>query len=160
MDGNQRWAVKNNLNLKNGYLEGIKKLSEISSYCINSNIKNLSVYTLSSENNNRKSIGLIYDLLEKNYMSFLKRINKDNKVKIKFIGKKNNLDKKIKLIINYIEAKTKDNTILTLNLVFNYSVEYEVEHILNKFIKWDNFGQELNGYGNLLIKKHLYLFLD
>lgn len=135
MDGNQRWANKNKVDLKNGYKEGIKKLSEITDYCLKKSIKNLSVYTLSSENNNRTSINLIYEILEKNYINFLKKINKDNKVKIKFIGKKNNLKKNIKFIINYIETKTNNNNQFNLNLVFNYSVEYEIEHILNKYLQ-------------------------
>ena len=158
MDGNQRWASKHKVDLKNGYLEGIKKLSEISNYCINNDIKNLSVYTLSSENRNRKSINLIYDLLESNYIGFLNKINKDNKVRVKFIGKKNNLKKNIQFIINYIESKTINNNILHLNLVFNYSVEYEIEHILSKFIKFEkNNSHNLNSD---FINKNKYLGKD
>ena len=39
MDGNLRWAKKNNLIAKDGYLKGLNKINEVIDLCINEKIK-------------------------------------------------------------------------------------------------------------------------
>ena len=71
MDGNQRWAEKNNKKISEGYSEGLKKLLEIIDVLINKNIQNLSVYALSTENIKRPNIALIYDLIRVKSKQFI-----------------------------------------------------------------------------------------
>ena len=141
MDGNRRWAEKNQLSKKEGYVQGIKKISEIKDYCIKKNINNLTFYALSSENYKRHNINIIFMLIKDDYVKFLKDINSENNVKIKIIGEKDNLKRNIKKIFTDIEKKTENNKPLILNIVFNYSVLDEIMNI-NKKINSKNIKME------------------
>jgi len=159
MDGNQRWASKHNLRNEKAYLEGVKKLTEVIEFCIINNIKNLTVFALSAENTKRKSVSIIYNLIKNNYIYFLKKINKDNKVKINFIGEKKGIEKKINLIFNSIEKNTKNNQSLNLNIVFNYSVNHEIINIIEKVISKKSFNEIYQDEN--LINSYKYLgFVD
>ena len=67
----------------------------------------MSVYALSTENLNRKSINLIFNLIENEY-EFFKKISENNEIKIKIIGEKDNLDKNLIKKLENIEKKTRE----------------------------------------------------
>ena len=50
MDGNGRWAKKNNLKIKEGHAKGVSALKEIVKECVNQKIESLTVYAFSTEN--------------------------------------------------------------------------------------------------------------
>ena len=50
MDGNGRWAKKNNLQIKEGHAKGVLALKEIVKEAANQNIESLTVYAFSTEN--------------------------------------------------------------------------------------------------------------
>ena len=50
MDGNRRWAKKNNLNTAQGHKEGAENLKRISKFANKIGIKYLTVYAFSTEN--------------------------------------------------------------------------------------------------------------
>ena len=50
MDGNGRWAKKNNLQIKEGHARGVSALKEIVKESVNQNIESLTVYAFSTEN--------------------------------------------------------------------------------------------------------------
>ncbi len=76
MDGNQRWALINKKNKLEGYLAGLNNLKLIIDKCIEKRIKNLTVYAFSSENNNRASSKIIYNLIRNKHKDFLKELLK------------------------------------------------------------------------------------
>ena len=39
LDGNKRWAKKNNINLKNAYKKGLENISDLISNCLRNKIK-------------------------------------------------------------------------------------------------------------------------
>jgi len=135
MDGNQRWAKKNNLKKIDGYNSGLNKIKEISDHCINLKIKTLTIFALSSENFNRGSINILFKLIKDSYFNFLKEIKKEGKVKINIIGEKSNLSSELKKIIKNIEINTDTNQDLILNIVFNYGLQNELIHIVRQIIK-------------------------
>ena len=61
LDGNKRWADKNKLSEVNGYKKGFDNITNIVDYSLKINLKNLTLFTLSSENYKRPSINIIYD---------------------------------------------------------------------------------------------------
>ena len=74
------------------------------------------------------------------------------KVKIKIIGRRENLPHKITEIINKCEKLTANNKLLNLNLAFNYGFKNEINDVLKKF-KFQN--TDLNNENE--IKKLFYL---
>ena len=132
MDGNQRWSKKNNKKIEEGYLAGFENLEKIVNYCIKINVKYITVFALSSENLQRKSSYLIFNIIRKIYKKVLKNFN-NKKINIKIIGEKKNLPTDILKIFNNIKYFDKHK--LQLNIAFNYGSQYEVINIINKILK-------------------------
>ena len=132
MDGNQRWSKKNNKKIEEGYLAGFNNLEKIINYCLNINIKYITVFALSSENLQRNSSYLIFKIIRKIYKKLLKDLN-NKKININIVGEKKNLPEDILKIFKKIKYSEHDN--LQLNIAFNYGTQYEVKNIIESFIK-------------------------
>ncbi|OUW95555.1 MAG: di-trans,poly-cis-decaprenylcistransferase [Pelagibacteraceae bacterium TMED237] len=143
LDGNKRWAKKNNISNLNGYLKGFENIKQIVNYTFHYNINNITLFTLSSENLKRTSIKIIYEIIYQNFSILLDDILKKNKVKIKIIGSKKNLPIKIIKIFNDIEELTKNNKNFNLNLAFNYGFKDEIKEVLFKY-KTNNYSTNLD----------------
>ena len=136
LDGNKRWAKKNNINLKNAYKKGLENISDLIVSCIDIKLKYLTLFTLSSENIQRQSVSSIFQVIYDDFSFFFDKIIAEKKVKIKIIGSKLNLPNKIKNLIDHCEFETKNNNKLVLNLAFNYGFKNEIQQVLKK-IKYD-----------------------
>ena len=90
---------------------------------------------MSSENLFRNSINNIFKIILNRFEKFLHEIIDENKIKIRIIGRRNNLPKKIINIINKCEDLTSKNKELTLNLAFNYGFKNEISNVIEKIIK-------------------------
>jgi undecaprenyl diphosphate synthase len=132
LDGNKRWAKKNNISLKDSYKKGLENISNLINNCINIKIKYLTLFTLSSENIHRKSVSNIFQVIYDDFSFFFEKIIEERKVKIKIIGSKLNLPSKILKLIDHCEKKTKNNNQLILNLAFNYGFKDEIQQVLQK----------------------------
>ena len=127
MDGNRRWARKQNLAVKEGHKRGAETLEKIAKYCNKIGIKYLTVYAFSTENwkRSKEEVGALM-LLLKNYLSdFSKRADTEN-IKIKVLGDISPLDKGLQKSIEKAIERTKANTGLTLNIAFNYGGRDEI----------------------------------
>ena len=133
LDGNKRWAKKNKLSKIAGYNTGFKKIQEIVNFSLNIKLKNLTLFTLSSENFYRPSVNIIYDIIYNNFSKLLDDLITKNNIKIKIFGKRDNLPEKIKEIFDKAEKLTNKNTNLNLNLAFNYGFKDEIKQVLLNF---------------------------
>jgi len=132
LDGNKRWAKKNNINLKKAYKNGLENISDLIKNCLEINIKYLTLFTLSSENIERKSVNTIFQVIYDDFSFFFDKIIEEKKVKIKIVGSKLNLPIKILKLIDHSENQTKKNNKLTLYLAFNYGFKNEIQQVLQK----------------------------
>ena len=103
LDGNKRWAKKNNFSNLIGYSKGFENIKNLVNFSLNIKLKNLTLFALSSENFNRSSMDLIYNIIYKNFSKYFEDLVVDNGVKIKIFGSKKNLPKKILDIFANIE---------------------------------------------------------
>ena len=143
LDGNKRWAKNNNIDLKKAYKNGLDNIFNLINNCIEIKLKYLTLFTLSSENINRTSVNNIFQVIYEDFSFFFNKIIKEKKVKIRIIGSKNNLPKKILQLIEHCENKTKDNNQMLVNLAFNYGFKDDIKQVLekikeNSLIKIDN----------------------
>ena len=132
LDGNKRWAKKNNISLKSAYRKGLENIADLINNCINIKIQYLTLFTLSSENIQRQSIGNIFQVIYDDFSFFFEKIIQEKKVKIKIIGSRLNLPSKILKLIEHCEYETKNNNHLILNLAFNYGFKNEIQQVLQK----------------------------
>ena len=132
LDGNKRWAKKNNYSYLNGYTKGFENIRNLVNYCLNKKISNLTIFALSSENFKRSSVSIIYDIIYDNFSKTFADLIKDKGVKIKIFGSRKNLPKKILEIFHTIETESNNNKNLNLNIAFNYGFKNEIKNILKK----------------------------
>ena len=133
LDGNKRWAKKNNLPSINGYKEGFNNIKKIVKFSVKKKISNLTLFTLSTENFNRPTINLIYEIIYNNFNQLFEELINKQDIKINIFGSKENLPNKILKILNQAEMSTSNNTILNLNIAFNYGFKQEIKGVLKKF---------------------------
>ncbi len=154
LDGNKRWSKKKKLNELTGYSEGFKNLRKIINFLLTYKLKNLTIFALSSENFNRTSLNLIYEIIYKNFSNLLEDLVKDNEVKIKIIGSRETLPQKIIDIFNEAEKISKNNSKMQINIAFNYGFKEEIKKIIKKII---DYKKEFSFYNDQEIKNLFYL---
>ena len=81
LDGNKRWASKNNYSVLEGYKRGLEKIKIISQLNLEKKIPYLTLFTLSSENLLRTSINNIYKIILNYFEKFLLEIINEKKNK-------------------------------------------------------------------------------
>ena len=136
MDGNGRWGIKHKNSRNAGHKAGLNSVESIIDECIRIKIKYLTLYTFSTENWKRpkKEINFLFKLLE-NFLS--NKIDNliEKKIKLKFIGKIDNLSKKLNKLIKISEKKTSKNTSLQINIALNYGSKNELINSIKKVNK-------------------------
>ena len=149
MDGNGRWAKKNNVSKKTGHENGIKNCILI---CENLNklkykVNEISFYVFSTENWKRKpsEVRNLFKLIEKYYEELRFKAEKNN-LCIRHYGSKKKLSSNLIRIINDVTNKTKENSGIKINLLFNYGSRQEIIDAVSKIRKLNISSSKLAKY--------------
>ena len=129
LDGNKRWAKLNNHTNLHGYSKGFENIRNIVTFSLSKKISNLTIFALSSENFNRPSMNLIYEIIYKNFTKTFTDLVTEKGVKVKIFGSRKNLPEKILEIFRKIEVSSISNNQLNLNIAFNYGFKDEIKKI-------------------------------
>ncbi len=136
MDGNRRWAKKNNLPIIDGHKKGAEIIKKIVSKSIKLNIKYLTFYGFSTENWNRSKDEVVQlQSLLKLYLdsetdNFIK-----NKINFSFIGDVRNFESHIREKLNNLKKITNDFNKLFFTLALGYGSRCEILGAINKILK-------------------------
>ena len=131
MDGNGRWAKKNNLQIKEGHARGVSALKEIVKESVNQNIESLTVYAFSTENWKRpkSEVKAINNLIVNSINNELDELV-EQKVKIRFFGDYSDFGKKTYEKIKFAEEKSFINKPkLRLNVALGYGGKMDIINI-------------------------------
>ena len=131
MDGNGRWAKKNNLQIKEGHARGVSALKEIVKESVNQNIESLTVYAFSTENWKRpkSEVKSINNLIATSINNELDELIEQN-VKVRFFGDYSNFGKKTYEKIKFAEEKSFSNKPkLRLNIALGYGGKMDIINI-------------------------------
>ena len=131
MDGNGRWARKNNLQIKEGHARGVSALKEIVKESVNQNIESLTVYAFSTENWKRpkSEVKAINNLIIKSINNELDELI-EQKVKVRFFGDYFDFGKKTYEKIKFAEEKSFSNKPkLRLNVALGYGGKMDIINI-------------------------------
>ena len=131
MDGNGRWAKKNNLQIKEGHARGVSALKEIVKESVNQNIESLTVYAFSTENWKRpkSEVKAINNLIVNSINNELDELV-EQKVKVRFFGDYSNFGKKTYEKIKFAEEKSFINKPkLRLNVALGYGGKMDIINI-------------------------------
>ena len=133
MDGNRRFAEEMGLGTYEGHQAGKDKLEEMLNWCMELNVKVLTVYAFSTENLLRepKEVDYLMDMFEESF----KKLADDprvhaNKIRVGVIGQRTSLPDRIQKAIEYAENKTKDYDKYFFNLAIAYGGREEILHAI------------------------------
>lgn len=129
MDGNGRWASKRFLPRIAGHKQGVEALKRIVSACARRKIAVLTVFAFSSENWSRPAdeVSGLMELLAMALSREVSQLKRDG-VRLHFVGARETLSDRVKSGFNAAEESTAENTVLTLNVCFNYGGRWDVVH--------------------------------
>ncbi len=155
LDGNRRFAKNNKKQFWKGHESGAERVENLLNWCIELKIKELTLYCFSLENFDRskKEVNFLMDLFKK----WFKKLENDkriieNKVKIKFAGEREKLDKGIQAIMERIERKTEGYDNHIINFAIAYGGKQEIISAVKKMIKENKSINEKNLQDSLWIK--------
>ncbi len=141
LDGNRRWAKERGLPSFKGHKKGSDNAKKIIIHAQRRGVKMLTLFVFSNENwkREKKEVNFLMDLIKSFFKKEFKNKKKKNflfkEIKVKVIGQKEGIPKKIEKIINEIEEYTKKNKKMVLNLAFSYGGRSEIVETAKKIIK-------------------------
>ncbi len=136
MDGNRRWAKEKGLPAIAGHKQGIEAVRRTVRASIEKGISYLTLYSFSTENWKRpvEEVKFLFSLMESTLIKEMDSLHSQN-IKVRFIGKIEQLPEGIRHIISKTEDLTGKNTGLNLTFALNYGGRHEILDAVEKIIK-------------------------
>ena len=121
MDGNNRFAKKNQMQKGEGHRSGKSILDPIVEHCRKRDIQALTVFAFSSENWNRPQfeVDILMKLLEETIHEQLPRMEKFN-IALRFIGDRSRLSPELRAQMLHAEQRTANFDSMTLTIAISY----------------------------------------
>nr|WP_309597433.1 polyprenyl diphosphate synthase [Flavobacterium davisii] len=158
MDGNGRWAKQKGMLRVFGHENGTKSVRVTIETCVKLGIKNLTLYTFSTENWNRPKLEvetlmkILISSLRKELDTFIK-----NNIKLNSIGNLDSLPKNVQKELLEVIEKTKNNTQMTLTLALSYGSREEILNAVKKISdKVKNNIISIENIDESIFNNHLY----
>ncbi|MBI2979950.1 MAG: di-trans,poly-cis-decaprenylcistransferase [Chloroflexi bacterium] len=126
-DGNGRWAERQGLPRLSGHRAGAENTRRMINYLNEYPIKYVTLYGFSTENWSRpeEEVKGLFQILTDFIGKCIPELNQ-NGVKLRHLGRLNELPPDLQSAINGAVAATKNNTGMTLSLAFNYGGRAEI----------------------------------
>jgi undecaprenyl diphosphate synthase len=133
MDGNGRWAKERNKSRVFGHRQGVTSVRDIVECCGQIGVKNLTLYTFSTENWKRPKdeVSILMKLLIKALKDETDRLHENN-VKLFAVGNLNTLPDRVLAELEDAMEKTKNNELMTLTLAISYSGRWDILNAVKK----------------------------
>lgn len=130
LDGNRRYAREMGFeDVSAGHREGARKLDEVLEWCVNFNIRIITIWVLSPDNANRnkEEVEALFGVI-RDKMNELSRneIIRSYKFRIRVFGKLDTLPGDVKEAIQRSEESTKDHNQYILNIAIGYGGREEI----------------------------------
>jgi undecaprenyl diphosphate synthase len=154
MDGNGRWATSRQMRRLMGHRAGVDALRRVVEYCHDYHIPMLSVYAFSTENwgRPRDEVDGLMRLFWDTIKSDLDRLKREG-VRLRHIGRMDELAPDIRQAVRDAEELTKDNAELCLNVCFNYGGRAEIVDAVRQIVASGTPADEIT---EEMIGRHLY----
>jgi undecaprenyl diphosphate synthase len=127
MDGNGRWAERQNLPRVAGHQRGVESVRRTTEECARLKIEQLTLYCLSSENWKRPQteINFLMHLLEQ-YMIEERATIMENNVRVRMLGRRNEIPEQVLRELDKTVELSGTNSGMWLNLAINYGGRAEI----------------------------------
>lgn len=135
MDGNRRFARDHGLLMEEGHLRGKDKLEELLNWCLETGIRILTVYALSTENLNRTpdEVAQLMDLFADAFREIARdaRVHKHH-IRVTAIGDRAVLRSDVVAAIDQAESATKDYSDYYYNVAIAYGGREEIVRAIRR----------------------------
>ena len=133
MDGNGRWAKARGMPRALGHERGVEALRRTVEGAQEIGLKNLTVYSFSTENWRRpvSEVNALFGLLKAYVKRDLNRLAAEG-VRVRFLGTRQGLPDDIRDLVDRAEARTAQNNAFNLCIAFNYGGREEVVRAARK----------------------------
>jgi undecaprenyl diphosphate synthase len=127
MDGNGRWAERQNLPRIAGHQRGVESVRRTTEEAARIDIEQLTLYCLSSENWKRPQteINFLMHLLER-YMIEERSTIMENNVRVRMIGRRDDIPEQVLRELDTTVEMSRANSGMWLNLAINYGGRAEI----------------------------------
>lgn len=160
LDGNRRWAQNHSMNPNVGHYYGADKTEKVLRWCLDLGVKTITFYAFSTENFTRSldEVSGLMSLIEGKLHEILEDEDiRKYKVRVKAIGRINQLPADLQEMITKVEEATKDYDQHFLNLALAYGGRAEIvdaakdiaQHIVDGTLSPDEIDEAV-------FEKHLY----
>ncbi|MEM0372796.1 MAG: polyprenyl diphosphate synthase [archaeon] len=154
-DGNRRYAQKERIPLSLAYERACDKVESVLDWALESKrVDEVTIWGLSTENFTRDAdqLKLLNDIFIKNFEKLIgsEKIYK-NRVRVRVVGKREMLDKKLVGLIEKTEEATRFNNAFSLNIALAYGGRQEILNAVAKAL------QQGEGVTEDSIQKNLYV---
>ena len=138
LDGNRRYAKKCGFeDTFKGHKKGADKLYKVLSWCIELNVRVVTVWAFSTDNfkRNKSEVEGLFEIIQSQLEFYInsKFIN-ENKIRVSVIGKRELLPESLLNVIDRLEDKTKDYSNLRLYIALGYGGRQEICDAIINFI--------------------------
>jgi undecaprenyl diphosphate synthase len=136
MDGNRRWAKENKLQMIMGHNRGTEILESIIEHGSEKGIKYMTFWAFSTENWNRSKVevAMLMEVFRKFLDSPIVKRLVEKGVKLQILGDYSAFPKDIVQRLERLMEKSKDNTVITINIALNYGGRPELMRAVQKII--------------------------
>jgi undecaprenyl diphosphate synthase len=136
MDGNGRWAKSHNKSRVFGHRQGVTSVRDIVECCGQIGVKNLTLYTFSTENWKRpkSEVSILMQLLIRALKDETDRLHENN-VRLHAVGNLDSLPGKVLSELQDAMDKTRNNKLMTLTLAISYSGRWDILNAIKKISK-------------------------
>lgn len=154
MDGNRRWAREHGLPTIEGHTKGAWNLFYLCDWCLQKNIKEVSVYVFSTYNWNRtqEEISGLFNLVERIFLSKIEDCIEKG-IRITLLGDISKLPDSLQNVLILFREKTKNCDNICLNIAINYGGQ---EDIINAIKGYYNNGNKIEEITKENIADYLY----
>jgi undecaprenyl diphosphate synthase len=127
MDGNGRWAQAKGRPRAFGHSRGVEAVRTAVEAAGDLGVRHLTLFSFSTENWSRPAdeVGALFELMRRYVEADLETLSKKG-VRVRIIGRRDNLGTDLQAIIDRAEAKTRDNSAFHLTIAFNYGGRDEI----------------------------------
>ncbi len=127
MDGNGRWAKARGRPRAFGHARGVEAVRQVVESAGEMGVRHLTLFSFSTENWSRPAdeVGALFELMRRYVEADLETL-KSRGVRVRIIGRRDDLSADLRAIIERAEAGTRDNRDFHLTIAFNYGGRDEI----------------------------------
>ena len=127
MDGNGRWATSRGRPRAFGHARGVEAVRKAVEAAGDLGVRYLTLFSFSTENWSRPAdeVGALFELMRRYVDADLEKLAR-NGVRVRIIGRREDLSADIRGIVERAETRTAENTDFNLTIAFNYGGRDEI----------------------------------